>query len=92
MRVAPGHGQAHGILRWCPRSRVAAPKQQDVLLGPLPDFVSFYRWHLPDPIIFRETFTAAIQQIGAIAVPEHLTLALDMRRLTREAILGRPAL
>jgi hypothetical protein len=38
------------------------------LLGPVPDFVSFYRWHLPDPIIFRETFTATIQQIGAIAV------------------------
>lgn len=44
------------------------PTQQDGLLGPVPDFVSFYRWHLPDPIIFRETFTATIQQIGAIAV------------------------
>jgi len=42
--------------------------QQNSLLGPVPDFVSFYRWHLPDPIIFHQTFTATIQQIGALAV------------------------
>jgi hypothetical protein len=29
-----------------------------------PDFVSFYRWHLPDPIIFREELRVTIQQIG----------------------------
>jgi hypothetical protein len=47
---------------------VAPPTQQGAFPGPVPDFVSFYRWHLPDPIVFRETFTATIQQIGAIAV------------------------
>jgi len=35
----------------------------------VPDFVSFYRWHLPDPIIFQETLTATIQQIGWLSVP-----------------------
>ena len=32
--------------------------------GPNPDFVSFYRWHLPDPVIFHEKLKVAIQQIG----------------------------
>jgi hypothetical protein len=31
---------------------------------PNPDFVGFYRWHLPDPIIFREKLKVTIQQIG----------------------------
>lgn len=47
---------------------VIAPAQQSAPISPVPDFVSFYRWHLPDPIVFRETFTASIQQIGAIIV------------------------
>jgi hypothetical protein len=34
----------------------------------LPDFVSFYRWHLPDPIVFQNMITVTIQQIGAIGV------------------------
>ena len=29
-----------------------------------PDFVGFYRWHLPDPIVFREVLRVTIQQIG----------------------------
>jgi hypothetical protein len=29
-----------------------------------PNFVSFYRWHLPDPIMFTETIRVTIQQIG----------------------------
>ena len=32
--------------------------------GDSPDFVSFYRWHLPDPIVYREEMTVTIQQIG----------------------------
>ncbi len=48
---------------------VVDPARQKTPTGPVPDFVSFYRWHLPDPIVFRETFTATIQQIGAIMVP-----------------------
>jgi hypothetical protein len=34
-------------------------------MGVLPDFISFYRWHLPDPIVFRESLKVTIQQIGA---------------------------
>lgn len=32
--------------------------------APSPDFVSFYRWHLPDPIVFHESLRVDIQQIG----------------------------
>ncbi len=29
-----------------------------------PDFVSFYRWHVADPLVFREEMRVTIQQIG----------------------------
>ena len=29
-----------------------------------PDFVSFYRWHVPDPIVFARELRVTIQQIG----------------------------
>jgi hypothetical protein len=32
--------------------------------GPNPDFVGFYRWHLPDPIMFAFELRVTIQQIG----------------------------
>jgi hypothetical protein len=35
----------------------------------MPDFVSFYRWHLPDPITFHRDCRVTIQQIGAVGVP-----------------------
>lgn len=35
----------------------------------LPDFVGFYRWHVPDPIMFREQVRVTIQQIGAMSFP-----------------------
>ncbi len=34
-------------------------------MGQQPDFVSFYRWHVPDPIMFERDLTVTIQQIGA---------------------------
>ncbi len=34
-------------------------------LGGSPDFVGFYRWHLPDPIMFTTDLRVTIQQIGA---------------------------
>ena len=34
-------------------------------MGTLPDLVSFYRWHLPDPIMFDTDLRVTIQQIGA---------------------------
>jgi len=30
----------------------------------IPDFVTFYRWHVPDPIVFAEALRVTIQQIG----------------------------
>jgi len=49
---------------------VAPPVKEnaDPLEPHLPDFVSFYRWHVPDPIVFHETLTVTIQQIGATGV------------------------
>jgi hypothetical protein len=35
----------------------------------MPEFVSFYRWHLPDPICFELECRVTIQQIGAVGVP-----------------------
>src|SRR4029453_5409776 len=44
---------------------------QDAAAGrPMPDFVSFYRWHLPDPIVFRDSLRVTLQQIGAVPVPK----------------------
>ena len=34
----------------------------------IPDFVGFYRWHLPDPIVFRDELRVTIQQIGAVVL------------------------
>jgi hypothetical protein len=33
----------------------------------VPDFAAFYRWHLPDPVMFRDEVRVTIQQIGAHA-------------------------
>jgi hypothetical protein len=33
--------------------------------GGNPDFVGFYRWHVPDPILFADSLKVTIQQIGA---------------------------
>ncbi len=33
----------------------------------IPDFVGFYRWHLPDPVVFADAMRVTIQQIGAAA-------------------------
>jgi hypothetical protein len=34
--------------------------------GPNPDFVGFYRWHVPDPVMFETSLRVTIQQIGAM--------------------------
>ena len=44
------------------RTVTAAPR-------PMPDLVSFYRWHLPDPIVFERRLRVTIQQLGAVMVP-----------------------
>ena len=33
--------------------------------APNPEFVGFYRWHLPDPIMYERDLRVTIQQIGA---------------------------
>jgi hypothetical protein len=33
--------------------------------GANPDFVGFYRWHVPDPVFFTDSLRVTIQQIGA---------------------------
>jgi hypothetical protein len=32
--------------------------------GPQPDLVGFYRWHVPDPIVFTRELRVTLQQIG----------------------------
>lgn len=34
--------------------------------GPTVDFVGFYRWHVPDPVMFERDLKVTIQQIGAV--------------------------
>ncbi len=36
---------------------------------PMPDMASFYRWHIPDPIVFERDLRVTIQQIGAVILP-----------------------
>jgi hypothetical protein len=38
--------------------------------GPVPDFVSFYRWHVHDPVVFQRELRVTIQQIGYAAIPK----------------------
>ncbi len=32
--------------------------------GPMPRFVGLYRWHLPDPIVYRRELRVTVQQLG----------------------------
>ena len=32
----------------------------------MPDLVSFFRWHVPDPVVFRDDLRVTLQQIGAV--------------------------
>ena len=38
-------------------------------MAALPDFVGFYRWHVPDPVVFSDTLRVTIQQIGMHLFP-----------------------
>ena len=44
-----------------------------------PDFVGFYRWHLPDPIMFERDLRVTIQQIGAAFFPRGQEAACSRR-------------
>jgi hypothetical protein len=37
--------------------------------APVPEFVGFYRWHLPDPVVFERELRVTLQQIGYAVVP-----------------------
>jgi hypothetical protein len=45
---------------------VVAPPREGNAPPAGPDFVGFYRWHLPDAIMFESDLRVAIQQIGAM--------------------------
>ena len=55
-----GHGRARRALR----RRAARGRARRRGAG-MPDFVGFYRWHVPDPIMFARDLRVTIQQIGA---------------------------
>ena len=49
----------------CTRRCTGAPLEvRDPEGGLNPDFVGFYRWHVPDPIMFARDLRVTIQQIG----------------------------
>ena len=43
----------------------------------IPDFVGFYRWHLPDPVVFADDLRVTIQQIGAASFPPGADIIAD---------------
>lgn len=45
---------------------VKAPEQAGAPANANPDFVGFYRWHLPDPVMFASALRVTLQQIGAM--------------------------
>jgi hypothetical protein len=45
------------------------PPDRDAGLVGLPDFVGFYRWHGPDPVVFTTEARVTIQQIGMHLFP-----------------------
>jgi hypothetical protein len=45
--------------------------------GPNPEFVGFYRWHGPDPVMFERELRVTIQQIGAMFFLEGQEAALE---------------
>jgi len=52
----------------------------------IPDFVSFYRWHVLDPVMFARDCKVTIQQIGYDVFPPG-----DEARLAKLEAEGRPA-
>jgi hypothetical protein len=57
-----GMGAHDGLYGGAPLQVVEPGGRRD-----MPDFIGFYRWHLPDPIMFGTDLTVTIQQIGAMS-------------------------
>lgn len=56
----------------------------------MPDFVGFYRWHLPDPIMFATDLKVTIQQIGAMAFrPDEVDARAEYERTNPLAGIGQ---
>jgi hypothetical protein len=51
----------------------------------IPDFVGFYRWHVPDPIVFTSSLRVTIQQIGMHVFLEGQDDAMDAYLATNPA-------
>ena len=58
-----GLGRFHSAYSGAPL--VVSEKGDAEPMGTQPDMVGFYRWHLPDPIMFERDVRVTIQQIGA---------------------------
>jgi hypothetical protein len=56
-------GAHHTLYQGCPLV-LADPAAS----GSLPDLVAFYRWHVPDPVVFQRRLRVVIQQIGAVMI------------------------
>jgi hypothetical protein len=53
-----------------------------------PEWVTFYRWHIPDPIVFRESLRVTLQQLGgAIFLKEQRAERLELAK-TAQTIGG----
>jgi hypothetical protein len=54
--------------------------------GPaIPDFTSFYRWHVLDPVVFHRDLRVTIQQIGYVVVPKNAETELERFSLRNPA-------
>jgi hypothetical protein len=61
---AYGLGRHYGQYSGAPINIPPPPSDADSAMAVNPTFVSFYRWHLPDPIMFSYDLRVTIQQIG----------------------------
>ena len=57
-----GLGSHHALFAGAPLD-VRPPTESSGMVS-MPAYVSFFRWHVPDPIIFREHLRVTLQQIG----------------------------
>ena len=64
---AYGLGRHYGSYSGAPINILAPSPDADAVSAINPNFVSFYRWHLPDPVMFAEQLRVTIQQIGGSA-------------------------
>jgi Protein of unknown function (DUF2961) len=74
-----GMGPHHALYGGAPLD-VRAPGSATRMTA-LPAFVGFYRWHLPDPVVFADRLRVTIQQIG-------MNLFLEGHEDERDAYVG----